>query len=285
MLMIIEPTGGLANRMRAIDSAIAFANQNNSKLHVLWFRNRDCNCRFHLLFETPKEVNALIDLRSGLLSRIIRKLIKFFLSAPSNVYLDHSVIEQLKTKSGSAFTSINLILENISRKSLAYVQTFHRFYETPAYKRYSSLKPIPQLRKKINTLDLSNHVGIHIRRTDNHKSIENSPLEGFVTAMQREISINQDVLFFLSTDDPESVQRLEEVFPRRITTRKVKSLDRNDPSAIQEALMDLYSLANCRKIIGSYWSSFTDVAAEINQIEKCIIVRKSKPDYISDITF
>jgi hypothetical protein len=35
-------------------------------------------------------------------------------------------------------------------------------------------------------------------------------------------------------------------------------------------LIDLYALANCERIIGSHYSSFTDVAAEIRGIPKIV---------------
>ena len=39
---------------------------------------------------------------------------------------------------------------------------------------------------------------------------------------------------------------------------------------MQDALIDLWCLAASRKIIGSYWSSFTDTAADMGGIEKVI---------------
>jgi hypothetical protein len=37
-----------------------------------------------------------------------------------------------------------------------------------------------------------------------------------------------------------------------------------------DALLDLFCLAACKKIIGSYCSSFTDTAASLGGIEKLI---------------
>ena len=39
---------------------------------------------------------------------------------------------------------------------------------------------------------------------------------------------------------------------------------------MQDALLDLYCLAAAKKLIGSYWSSFTDIAADMKGIEKVI---------------
>jgi hypothetical protein len=42
---------------------------------------------------------------------------------------------------------------------------------------------------------------------------------------------------------------------------------RNLQKGIQDAVVDMYCLAGCQKIIGSYFSSFSEVAAQINGIE------------------
>ncbi len=48
------------------------------------------------------------------------------------------------------------------------------------------------------------------------------------------------------------------------------SVARDDPAAMEDAVVDLYALSRCRKIIGSYWSSFTDTAAELGSIERVL---------------
>ena len=48
---MLVPVGGLANRMKAIDSAIKLSRKTNSELHIIWFKDRGLNCRFDQLFE------------------------------------------------------------------------------------------------------------------------------------------------------------------------------------------------------------------------------------------
>ena len=49
--ILLVPVGGLANRMKAIDSAIKLSRKANSELHIIWFKDRGLNCRFDQLFE------------------------------------------------------------------------------------------------------------------------------------------------------------------------------------------------------------------------------------------
>src|SRR5213080_179791 len=49
--LALEPIGGLGNRMRAIDSALALARRLDTPLTVFWRRTADLDCAFRDLFE------------------------------------------------------------------------------------------------------------------------------------------------------------------------------------------------------------------------------------------
>jgi hypothetical protein len=276
-MIVIEPTGGLCNRLRALDSAIAFSINNNLKLNVLWILNSDCNCKFSDLFIVPTEFNRLTELKSGTLTRILKKFLKIQFSCFPNYYLDHKSIKNLKRQSGSAFRGIKDILDKLHNYNSVYIQSSNRFYYTSSYPPFSSFIPRNSIQTIINHYKEENMIGVHIRHTDNKKSIVYSPLEKFIDYMKKEIVDDIDVKFFVATDDPQSEIILKEIFSNRIVTHSKKSLDRNDPLAIQDAVIDLYCLANCRKLIGSYWSSFSETASEISGIDK-VIIGKENPD-------
>jgi hypothetical protein len=50
-MIILEPLGGLANRMRVIASGLAVVRESNHKLEVIWNLNKELNCNFDLLFK------------------------------------------------------------------------------------------------------------------------------------------------------------------------------------------------------------------------------------------
>jgi hypothetical protein len=131
----------------------------------------------------------------------------------------------------------------------------------------------------INRYKDENMIGIHIRRADNKLANSYSPIEDFKDHMKKEIDFDKNIKFFVATDDPQSENILKDMFPNKVVTHSKTSLDRNDPLAIQDAVIDLYCLANCRKLIGSYWSSFSDTASEINHIDK-IIIGQANPDAV-----
>ena len=50
-MLIIQPIGGLCNRMRAINSARMLAEKRQEKLTVIWFVNPELGCPFEKIFE------------------------------------------------------------------------------------------------------------------------------------------------------------------------------------------------------------------------------------------
>ncbi len=53
------------------------------------------------------------------------------------------------------------------------------------------------------------------------------------------------------------------------------SISRNSEDGIIQAACELFALANTQKIIGSYWSSFGEIAARLGNIDIEICVNKS----------
>ena len=63
---------------------------------------------------------------------------------------------------------------------------------------------------------------------------------------------------------------LRELFPGKIISNETRTLKRDSVDGMHDALLDLYCLSATDKLIGSYWSSFTDIAADMGKIEKVI---------------
>ncbi len=80
--------------------------------------------------------------------------------------------------------------------------------------------------------------------------------------MQRELEATPDTWFFLCTDDPEVAELLQARFPGRVLVLE-KELSRDTQAGMEAALIDMLLLARCRRVLGSYWSSFSQIASEI----------------------
>lgn len=89
--------------------------------------------------------------------------------------------------------------------------------------------------------------------------------------MKAEIAADPEVRFFLATDEKKEEAILREHFGEKLLTNENRVIDRNSVQGMHDAMIDLFSLAATDKILGSYWSSFTDVAASMRGIPKVIV--------------
>ena len=238
-MVYIEPIGGLCNRMRSIASAMDIANQLCTSLTVLWQLDSGLNCRFEDLFEPIPNVTFITFKRFSL----------------KRLWYTQSC-----RKGAKRYNNINNA-DNINfvKNSNIYIKTPHQFIREIDF---SIFVPHSKYISAANELiGNANSIGIHIRRTDNIKSIENSPTELFLDEIRNRIREDGDIRFFLATDSVEEELKIKSEYGDYILTQKKKNLSRNSTEGIQNALIDLICLAHCDEIWGSYWSSFSETAA------------------------
>lgn len=259
----VDLYAGLCNRMRVLASAIELAKWNNSSLDVIWNLERKFNCRFEELFLVPSSVNKIVYRDLHTLSGNIARNLIHFRSGGYDIRLFKKDINKLRYN--------NLEFETLTKGKRIYISTDSDFIRHDA--RLKEFTVEESLAGKISsyTDHVNQAVGVHIRRTDHKKAKIYSPTSLFIEKMDKEISEQPETRFFLATDSPEVEDRLVARFGDRIITHPKRSLNRDDPDAIKDALIDLYCLASCKKIFGSYWSSFTDTASEIYGAERIIV--------------
>jgi hypothetical protein len=149
--------------------------------------------------------------------------------------------------------------EDLETKPLRIKSYAHFYTSSPERFNYH----LRNLKFKAESLTNRSYVGVHIRRTDHIKCIENSPIEFFIDSMNEEPT---DTKFYLATDCLETKNKLKEIFKERIITSAFP-LKRTSREGIRGALQDFVSLSNCSKIIGTKYSSFSEMAALYGSIE------------------
>jgi hypothetical protein len=160
----------------------------------------------------------------------------------------------------------------------AHIQALSLFYAAKA--PFTPFRPVPALMDRIDALseDFGDRVGIHIRRTDHKTARALSPTELFIDEIRRIISQSHDQRFYLATDDPAEADRLLGLFPGRILTRKARSYDRTDIVALEDAIVELFSLARTSRIIGSAASTFTEAAGKIGKVPVTVVAKDADRD-------
>lgn len=257
--LTLVPQGGLCNRLRAVLSAVSLVEEKRIKalIRVGWSADAECAARFDQLFEPYPAACLTIGQRHWLDRPVTRRNLHWPALLRSALYT-----AQYRNRPPAAAALCGKI----------YVSTGHAFCEySPEYVR--RLRPLPHLQERIDTLsaDFDAHtIGIHIRRTDHSTAIAESPDSLFVDAIGQCIASDPEVSFFLATDDSALKARLAAQFPDRISVQECCGT-RADLCGMEEAVVDLWTLARTSRIIGSYWSSYTDTAAELGGIPLEII--------------
>lgn len=266
----IEPEGGLCNRMRSIVSAYSYARDNNYEMVIIWPRKEELNCKFQELFNPIYLNNKKV------------KVINLPYVGPGIVNKGHNTISEIvknkyKRKCNIYFDQ----LIDCSVNNSFYIKSFEEWYKNNnTYNIFSLNKKINEKLNNFKKQFSPSMVGVHIRRTDNIISINSSPTELYIKKMTEMLNENKARKFFLASDDENEINKLKTVFGNEMILSQ-SNIDRrrNNSNGIKDALLDLYLLANTELIIGSYYSSFTDVAAAINQKQLIVIGNDESEKY------
>jgi hypothetical protein len=244
-------------------------------LRIIWYKTRGLNCRFDELFQPIPDKNVTHK-EASMLDWLIydnpRKM-NFYLPRPFQWMLFDDCIY---AEEAGEYMSNGFDFRELARQKRTYLSSFSDFFHSDIKMRYSSFKPISSLQEQINskTASFNEHtIGIHIRRTDNITSIRESPTQLFIDQIKKEIDDCPEANFYLASDSQEDKKVLLSTFGKRITTSD-KVADRNSVSGMQDALVEMYTLAQTRKIFGSAWSSYSTTAAQLNGID-CIILKNT----------
>jgi hypothetical protein len=137
---------------------------------------------------------------------------------------------------------------------------FYRADQERFLRHLRSLRPAEFIQSMFEKMfaNMEAPVGVHIRRGDNMVSIKESPSDLFWEAMA---AYPPSTMFYFATDSMEEREEATRRFPGRIITGSPTILSRNDAFGCREGMLDFYCLSRCSEILGSYYSSFSEMAA------------------------
>ena len=262
--LTVEPTAGLGNRMRAIAASLELARRLSCPLRLVWTRTSALGCRFDALF-TPLPGVTISEhaWTTSRLERAARRLAGF-------PVITEPEIERRRQHDG---------FDDLERVRRPYLITCTRFINVPV--RLGVLQPLDAIMRTVDevTAPFTPHtVGVHIRRGENDPATHGpltAPIDCFLAAMRQRLDAEPRTTFFLSTDSPAEERLVTSAFGSRVVSLP-KSLDRRTTEAIRAALVDMLCLGRTSLVLGSYLSSFTDLAAELGGTQ-LVVVRESDP--------
>ena len=274
--LLLVPSGGLANCMRAIVSAYHLCQQTESRLQVVWFQGWGMHAAFGDIFEPlTKEHVAVREATAWdyLVNDRPRRHNLWLPYLPQQIYYCGGVIGELQ-------------IASLQQQGFDFAQWLrgHRRYMschfevvTPPRSLYRDFfTPSEPVRKMIAAYQQQfgeDVIGMHIRRTDNVDSIKKSPIELFVEAGQKELTAHPDAKIFLATDSEDVKIEMRQHFGEHIITSDAEAT-RDSVEGIRAGLAEMYVLSLTRKIYGSAGSSFSEMASWIGGNELQILENK-----------
>ena len=235
--------GGLANRIQNVESCLSLSLTTGRALKVHWPLDWALGAPFESLFEVPEGAEILSTADFVELDRETREFdAQFELSG-----------KYLSERDFLTEREVEAVLEPFDRVKILAWQRIHC-----GMQRRRRLVLNSQMQSILSTWShlSKGRIGIHVRRTDHSGAISLSPDESFYVFLD-----GQEGDFFLCTDDEEVEKSFFERYGNRITSYKKRSRERDKEIAIQDALIDLCLLAECRFIVGSSASTFSSCAS------------------------
>ncbi len=264
--ILLLPHAGLCNRLRAISSAVFIAEKIDCPLTVYWRNDEECAGDFRDLFEPINiEIPVNVIEYKGLKYRVARKN-NFYYPRILRLFSVDKEIPNFNCKTDGD------IMPLIPSEGIVFIQTCHSLAQHYDFQKL--FKPVPAITDIINSVTeqySNNTIGLHIRRTDNKQAIAHNGISSFEKSMDVEIKANPDTKFYLATDDMDVKKYLKDKYRESIISYDMP-LNRNTMEGMKGAVVDLWCLSKTKKIIGSYFSSYSEVASYIGHIDLEIAV-------------
>lgn len=236
-VLYLEVNAGLCNRIRALISGICWARHVGRDLVVCWPSFKpECIAGFYDLFAEG--------------------------SLPNDVQVIDNSLSQRATclSPGDAVRLIENAPKDIPIQIISH-GCFWNLNKDEWLTHLRNLQPSPAVVTKLIEWNLKGlrdiETAIHIRRTDNERAIQMSPFTVFIERIQKR-STERYAVF---TDDPAAAEMLKLQFGERILTFE-SFRNRVSKNGMIEATAVFFSLAARKRILGSAYSSFSEIARD-----------------------
>lgn len=255
----LVPDGGLCNRLNAIASALAYKESHPcADIRIFWHKWYLCNCHFRDLFkQRPSPYVPVHELGFGIKDMPANKLNLGIPKILRGRWYDYSIDSRFNADS---FDDVVVGKERI------YVNRGNRFCRECKESSLAEIFiPVDEIGERIHAIVSGWHsrvVGLHIRRTDNVLSINQSPINHFYDVIDMELDSDPEVRFYVATDDNSVKEDLKYRYGNHIITFPL-NLSRNSARGMKDAVVDLFCLGSAEKIYGSSASTYSTFAASL----------------------
>lgn len=247
-MIIVQNNSGLGNRLKNVVTAMRKAEKLNDQVLINFPHERYFKIKNFSDSGASKQEKIICTTWS--LELFEEEYREAYLKKERilKIYHDYSTVFELKN-------SIDFQYENIQDWMIS---RFTRFFKRIEFN--STLLEMVDEYSKV--FQIKDSVGVHIRSwvDDQGRKARLHDLRMFVDEMQK----RNGCRFFLCTDCKEIQDEVLRIFPNRVfgisgSIQRHVSVNEND-LAFYHAFLDLLLLSKCREIIGTYSSTFSEVA-------------------------
>ncbi|MBY6212236.1 glycosyltransferase [Microbulbifer agarilyticus] len=264
--LYIDAQHGLGNRLRAIASAAAIAEIEDKELVIVWEPDHHCDAKFSDLFDYDGPVIERAFVERARKEGCLYNYMEVELDAKKNQHIE--VSSNTYTYVRSAYTLVHPS------------STWDKENEF-----LKSLKPSQRVLDLISEISVSDCLAVHVRMEageglDHHSydSVENWTEEGhkelhfwrekshysaFLKRIDALIEADSELKIFLATDMAETYKVFSNYYGDRVCYLNRSVFDRSAEQIVY-ALADALLLSGCRKLLGSTWSSFSELAMRLS---------------------
>jgi len=261
-ILYVQPKNGIGNRLRCLASAWTIAKAVNRKLVIVWLKDIHCEAVVTDLFQ----LNHLF--KDVTITDSVCKYAK---------NIDYYNYAELQGKYINDESSNDIYIE-----SACVLNNQHTNWQKEAI-FLRSLQPVHAITSVIHHYekkfgDMSEYIGVHIRMgqdptlykfedTTTYSSGSKSSIEKWRSASHWSIFVqkmrdDKNKKYFVSCDSEEAYRGIAVCTDLTIRTTSRAYFDRSKEQ-VQSGLVDLILLSKCSGILGSQWSSFTEVAHKL----------------------
>jgi hypothetical protein len=262
----VDAQHGLGNRLRAIASAAAIANKLDRELVIVWEADDHCECDFTDLYDYE---GIIIDKSFVLEAEKQMSVFNYMEIEPNGKKDEEIVIDPNK----------DLYL----RAAYTFNSEHSNWNDENEFLR--NLIPCKAVESLISDFELENHIAAHIRmeggagfEDKSYESMDNWTEEGhdeltkwrqashfsnFITRIDTLLEQEPQRKLFLATDMPETYKEFERYYGNKLSYLKRDVYDRSKEQIIF-GLADAILLSRSQRLLGSTWSSFSELAMRLS---------------------
>ena len=262
--------GGLGNRLRALSSNMWIARQLNCELDIFWTVSNTMGASFSDIINKPVFQLYEHEDRKLAVEYFERKYAGAQIATISNIHIPYNafrtndvvIVDTWGWAILCGWPKKQLNSEIVKQESASILCEFkwHPYVNKNVLEFHQSYK-------------IENCIGVHVRRGDVKQK---QWRDRYITEEQYFQSLAQyEDSIFLATEDCKVIDRFQKEYGNRLIRYQCRNFQRSSVEAIQDSLVEMCLLSQCKKIISGP-SSFSEVAQYIGCISRDVLESQRK---------